>query len=117
MVALAGCSRSMTKGQSGLQTFPGLWKFFRFWADDDHTILDSAIRLYPQEVWDGYTKKIIERLNCSRPMAFYRYIYDGSELKPDVEAGEHESYFTIEEEGKEPTELNWERIPLIPVQV
>ena len=31
-----------------------------------------------------------------------------------MEAGEHESYFTIEEEGKEPTELNWERIPLIP---
>ena len=101
------------KGNLAFKHFPA-YEVLPFWADDDHTILDSAIRLYPQEVWDGYTKKIIERVELFKTDGLYRYIYDGSELKPDVEAGEHESYFTIEEEGKEPTELNWERIPLIP---
>ena len=101
------------KGNLAFKHFPA-YEVLPFWADDDHTILDSAIRLYPQEVWDGYTKKIIERVELFKTDGLYRYIYDGSELKPDVEAGEHENYFTIEEEGKETTELNWERIPLVP---
>ena len=84
------------KGNLAFKHFPA-YEVLPFWADDDHTILDSAIRLYPQEVWDGYTKKIIERVELFKTDGLYRYIYDGSELKPDVEAGEHESYFTIEE--------------------
>ena len=90
----------------------GLGWLFPFY--DKKGNLDSAIRLYPQEVWDGYTKKTIERVELFKADGLYRYIYDGTDLKPDVEAGEHENYFTIEEEGKETTELNWERIPLVP---
>ena len=32
----------------------------------------------------------------------------------DVEAGEHENYFMVEEEGQEPKGFNWTRIPLVP---
>ena len=35
-------------------------------------------------------------------------------LIADVEAGEHENYFMVEEEGQEPKGFNWTRIPLVP---
>lgn len=44
----------------------------------------------------------------------YRYIYQNDMLIADVEAGEHENYFMVEEEGQEPKGFNWTRIPLIP---
>ena len=40
------------KGQLVFKHFPA-YDILPFWEDDDHTILDCAIRLYPQEVWDG----------------------------------------------------------------
>ena len=62
------------KGNLAFKHFPA-YEVLPFWADDDHTILDSAIRLYPQEVWDGYTKKIIERVELFKTDGLYRYIY------------------------------------------
>lgn len=44
----------------------------------------------------------------------YRYIYQNDMLIADVEAGEHENYFMVEEEGQEPKGFNWTRIPLVP---
>lgn len=85
-----------------------------FWADDDHTILDCAIRYYTQEVWNGHQKETVERVEIFKPDGLYRYIYQNDMLIPDMEAGEHENYFTIEEEGQEPERFNWTRIPLIP---
>ena len=84
-----------------------------FWADDDHTILDCAVRLYPQEVWSGYTKEIVERVEIFKSDGLYRYVYDGTTLTPDEQLGEHENYFSAESE-EETVELNWDRIPLIP---
>lgn len=37
-----------------------------FWADDDHTRLDCAARLYTQEVWNGYTKETVEKVELFR---------------------------------------------------
>ena len=40
-------------GKLAFKHFPA-HEILPFWADDDHTILDCAVRLYPQEVWSGY---------------------------------------------------------------
>lgn len=101
------------KGELAFKHFPS-YEILPFWADDDHTVLDCAVRLYPQEVWDGYSKKIIERAEIFKADGIHRYIFDGSTLTPDVALGEHENYLRLEEEGADPIELNWERIPLIP---
>ena len=85
-----------------------------FWADDDHTILDCAIRYYTQEVWNGYQKEKVEKVEIFKADGIYRYIYQNDMLIADVEAGEHENYFMVEEEGQEPKGFNWTRIPLIP---
>lgn len=100
------------KGELAFKHFPA-HEILPFWADDDHTVLDCAIRLYAQEVWNGYQKETVERVEIFKPDGLWRYIFKNDILTPDVEAGEHESYFTVSE-GEEETLLNWDRIPLIP---
>ncbi|MEG2566739.1 MAG: phage portal protein, partial [Acinetobacter sp.] len=86
-----------------------------FWADDDHTQLDCAIRLYPQEVWEGPTKKTVDRVELYKPDGIWRYIYQNGTLTPDAELGEHTPYFWKMDEAGTPAEgFNWLKIPLIP---
>lgn len=100
------------QGQLAFKHFPA-HEILPFWADDDHTLLDCAIRLYPQEVWNGYQKEIVERVEIFKPDGLFRYVFQNDILIPDVEGGEREDYFTVSE-GEEVTPLNWDRIPLIP---
>lgn len=92
--------------------FPA-YQILPFWTDDDHTRLDAAARLYLQEVWDGITKKLVERVELYKPDGIYRYILDGSTLIPDVELGEYAPYLTVQgtsgAEGR-----TWNHFPLIP---
>ena len=96
-------------GELAFQHFPA-HEILPFWADDDHTILDCAVRLYAQEVYTGYTRETVERVEIFRPDGIWRYVYSEPDgLIPDEQMGEHESYFRTGEIG-----LNWEKIPLIP---
>ena len=99
-------------GKLAFKHFPA-HEILPFWADDDHTILDCAVRLYPQEVWSGTTKEIVERVEIFKADGLYRYVYDGTTLTSDEQLGAHENYFSVED-GEETVELNWEKIPLIP---
>lgn len=101
------------KGRLAFKHYPA-YDILPFWKDDDHTILDCAIRLYPQEVWNGYQKEIVEKVEIFKSDGLWRYIYQNDMLTPDVDAGEHENYFMVEEEGQEPKGFNWTRIPLVP---
>jgi len=98
-------------GKLTFKHFPA-YEILPFWADDDHTILDCAIRLYPQEVWNGYQKEIVERVEIFKPDGIWRYIYQNDLLIADQDSP-HDNYFSISE-GEEETPLNWTRIPLIP---
>lgn len=100
-------------GEFSFKHFPA-YDILPFWADDDHTILDCAIRYYTQEVWNGYQKEKVEKVEIFKADGIYRYIYQNDMLIADVEAGEHENYFMVEEEGQEPKGFNWTRIPLVP---
>lgn len=100
-------------GKLAFKHFPA-HEILPFWADDDHTILDCAIRYYTQEVWNGYQKEKVEKVEIFKADGIYRYIYQNDMLIADVEAGEHENYFMVEEEGQEPKGFNWTRIPLVP---
>lgn len=85
-----------------------------FWADEEHTQLDCAVRVYPAEVWEGLEKRIIMKVELYKPDGLWRYIYDTGELIPDIEAGEHESYITVADQSGESLAYNWVKIPLIP---
>ena len=99
-------------GKLAFKHFPA-HEILPFWADDDHTKLDAAARLYLQEVWDGITKKLVERVELYKPDGIYRYVLDGSTLIPDVELGDYAPYITVQ--GKDgPEAYAWDRFPLIP---
>lgn len=102
------------QGELSFKHFPA-YEILPFWADDDHTILDCAVRLYKQEVWEGYSKTTVKRVEIFKHDGIWRYVFDGSTLTPDVLMGDHENYFVAEDDATgETTELNWDRIPLIP---
>ncbi len=92
--------------------FPA-YQILPFWADDDHTILDAAARLYLQEVWDGTTKKLIERVEMFKPDGIYRYVLDDTTLTPDVALGVYTPYIMVQKDV-ETTAYTWQRFPLIP---
>ena len=52
-------------GHLAFKRFSG-YEVLPFWADDDHTRLDCAARLYTQEVWNGYTKETVEKVELFR---------------------------------------------------
>ena len=100
------------RGELSFKRFPA-YQILPFWADDDHTTLDAAARLYLQEVWDGLTKKTIERVEIFKPDGIYRYVLDNAELIPDVELGDYAPYITVTDK-EQVTAYRWDRFPLIP---
>lgn len=99
-------------GKMCLRRFPA-FQILPFWADDDHTTLDAAVRLYLQEVWEGTSKKLVERVEIFKPDGIYRYVFDNSELIPDVALGEYSSYIMVKTGDKDEA-YNWNQMPLIP---
>lgn len=99
------------QGELCFRRFPA-FQVLPFWADDDHTTLDAAARLYLQEVWDGLAKKIVKRVELFKPDGIYRYVLEGSTLIPDVELGDYASYIT-RKTGDKVEHFNWDRFPLI----
>lgn len=91
--------------------FPA-FQILPFWADDDHTVLDAAARLYLQEVWFGNEKKLVERVELYKKDGIYRYVLQGSTLIPDVELGEYAPYIKVQL-GDSFESYAWERLPLI----
>ena len=99
------------QGELCFRRFPA-YQILPFWADDDHTVLDAAARLWLQEVWDGLAKKIVKRIELFKPDGIYRYILEGSTLIPDVELGEYSAYIT-QKTGEKAEGFNWNKFPLI----
>lgn len=99
------------QGKLCFKRFPA-FQVLPFWADDDHTTLDAAARLWMQEVWDGLAKKIIKRVEIFKPDGIYRYVLEGSTLIPDIELGQYTAYIT-QKTGDNVELFNWDRFPLI----
>lgn len=99
-------------GELCFRRFPP-YEILPFWRDDDHTVLDCAARLYLQQVWDGYAKRVAEKVEIFKDDGIHRYILDGNTLVPDIELGDHDPYFKVEDERGGLIAYNWDSIPLI----
>lgn len=85
-----------------------------FWADDDHTIMDAALRLYTQEVYEGNTKEFIKRVEWYTPEGVMRYTFKGGNLTPESE--DFTPYFVIndaEGDPDNPQGYNWGKVPIV----
>lgn len=78
-----------------------------FWKDAEHTQLDCAIRVYPMEVYEGQTLKVIEKVEIYTTEGIDYYQLENNRLIPDG-TEPHKEYMYFEGKG-----LNWERIPLV----
>jgi SPP1 family phage portal protein len=81
------------------------------WADEEHTILDYAIRICEVIAYEGRKEKVIQKVEVYHENGVNRFILDGSRLVPDEVP--HEPYFTVTDENGEQA-FNWSKIPLIP---
>ena len=81
------------------------------WKDEEHTVLDYAIRIYEVIAFEGRTEKTVQKVEVYHETGISRFILDGSRLTPDEKP--HEPYFTVTD-GNGEQAFNWSRIPLIP---
>lgn len=94
------------RGELAFQRFKP-YEVLPFWKDSEHTELDCALRLYPVEVWEGQTMKIVEKVEIFTKDGIERYEFTNNHLIPDVE-NPHGFYAYVGDQG-----FNWERVPLI----
>lgn len=114
------CPHYGPDGAFRFKRFPP-WQVLPFWADDEHTELDCAARLYEQEVWEGFSRRTVERVELYMPDGLHRFILSGTVLIPDVELGVYGPYITAAPRGEDgqpdPARAQgytWGRVPLIP---
>ena len=94
-------------GELKFKVFPS-FEILPYWKDTEHEELDYAVRLYEVTEYKGRDKKTVEKVEIYKPDGVYRYILSSGSLHPDTEAGEYESYISLNG-----VPYNWDRIPLI----
>lgn len=85
-----------------------------FWADEEHTILDCAVHMYPVTVYNAHGKKeIVFKADILHGGGIEKCIWDDGSLIPDPDA---QSGNYIEVKNPKTGEIsaqNWERMPFI----
>lgn len=84
------------------------------WADNEHTALDYAIRIYEVIAYEGTnTEKVIEKVEVFDDTGIHYFeLTDGGSLIPA--APYHSNYFTVTDVSGTEQGYNWSKIPLIP---
>jgi len=102
-------------GELAFRLFPA-YEILPFWADSEHTILDSAVRVYIVEGYEGTTPVLIEKVEVYDLAGIHRYVLEGDMLIPDMD-GEPDSphVYAVDAAGNQ-TGFNWSKIPLIPLK-
>lgn len=78
------------------------------WKDKEHTELESAMRYYAQDEYDGKGGiKQVFHVDLYTKEGITHFIYQGGNLK--VAPNVHTDYMYVGEQG-----YNWERLPIIP---
>ena len=80
------------------------------WHDEEHTVLDYAIRIFETIVFEGRTEKTVQKVEVYHETGINRFILDGSRLRTDEVP--HSPYFTVTVDDE--AAYNWLLIPLIP---
>lgn len=84
------------------------WQLIPGWADEEHTRLDYAIRVYPVVVVERKQERQIYKIEIYDTKGITRFIRDGNKIYADGENWQ-EPYFYAGD-----TPLGWDKIPLIP---
>lgn len=77
------------------------------WADDEHTVMDAALRIYDVTVYEGAIPTVVHKVEYYTPGGIKHFIWKAGMLLADT-AETDAAYLTIGDQA-----YNWERIPLI----
>lgn len=104
-------------GEFGFRLFPG-YEILPFWGDNEHTILQFAVRLYIVKGYEGTFPVTIEKVEVYDLDGVHRYILNGDTLIPDVvnQNDPDSTHVTMIDENGEARGFNWSKIPLIPIK-
>jgi len=91
--------------------FPA-YEVLPFWADNEHTILDCAVRLYPMTRYDDHGEaKTVYKVEVFHGGGIDRFEWKDGALAPDPDVPPS-GHATVMVNGKE-TPYIWERMPLV----
>lgn len=105
------------EGDFAFRLFPA-YEILPFWKDNEHTILEFAVRLYLVMGYEGTTPTVIEKVEVYDMDGVHKFILDRGTLIPDI-ADEGESdchHVTMTDAAGKVQKCNWSRIPLIPLK-
>lgn len=93
---------------NGSLTFRRLrpYEVIPLWADEEHTRLDAAIRVYDMTEYVGNTEKVVHRVEVYDDTGIHYFTLDGGNLTP-IEPF-HAPYIMAGDQA-----YNWEHIPLV----
>ncbi|NEZ76320.1 phage portal protein [Clostridium botulinum] len=83
------------------------------WKDSEHTKLDALIRVYEIIVYEGKTKKTVQKVEYWDTKQVLRYVNDNGKLILDVEAPEDEGHFSIINKDGTKQSFTWSKVPFI----
>ena len=84
------------------------WQVIPCWADEEHTILDYAIRIYPVVYYEGKNEKEVLKIEIYEEKGITKLLKDGGKIYPDGTDWQVPYFYS----NKQP--LGWDKIPLIP---
>ncbi len=101
-------------GDFSFRMFPA-YEILPFWKDNEHTILDFAVRLYLVEGYEGTSPIVIEKVEVYDLDGVHNFILDGGSLIPDTVNQNNPDFYhvTITDSEGNVQGFNWTKIPLI----
>lgn len=92
-------------GELAFKTFPA-WQIMPFWADDEHTVLDGAVRYYNVTSYSGIVEETIHKVEVYTQDGIDYFVYNSGTLTPDEPY--HTAYMQVDG-----MPFNWSKIPLV----
>ncbi|KIN80776.1 phage portal protein [Clostridium botulinum] len=83
------------------------------WKDSEHTKLDALIRVYEVIVYEGKTKKTVQKVEYWDTKQVLRYVNDNGKLILDVEAPEDEGHFSMVDDKGNKQSFTWSKVPFV----
>lgn len=104
-------------GEFAFRLFPG-YEILPFWKDNEHTILDYAVRLYLVVGYEGTNPVVIEKVEVYDLDGVHNFILDGGSLVSDVvnQDNPNSYHVTMTDSEGNVQGFNWTKIPLIPLK-
>lgn len=83
------------------------------WKDSEHTKLDAIIRVYEVIVYEGHTKKTVQKVEYWDTKQVLRYVNYNGKLIPDVEALEDKGHFSMVDDKGNKQSFTWSKVPFV----